>query len=259
MKSNGNRRTDEILREIESTRSDMDHTLTAIERKLTPGQLVDQGLDYLRGSGANEFVHNLGGSVKQNPLPVALVGIGLAWLMAGGRNGGGRSTGAVRDWSEGAASRIAEASGGARERVGQARQSLSDTAQSARERLSRTADSARHQLDRAREGYDWMVREQPLALGAIGVAIGALFAAAAPRTRKEDELMGETRDRLMDQAKEAGKAQLDKAKEVADKAASAATGEAQRQGMTPSSASSPPSSPGKPAFSTGGQSKGGGR
>ena len=245
MKSNGNRRTEEIRREIESTRSDMDHTLTAIERKLTPGQLVDQGLDYLRGSGANEFVHNLGGSVKQNPLPVALVGIGLAWLMAGGRNGGAPSKGAARNWSEGAASRIAEASGGARERVGQARQSLSDTAQSARERLSRTADSARHQLDRAREGYDWMVREQPLALGAIGVAIGALFAAAAPRTRKEDELMGETRDRLMEQAKDAGKEQLDKAKEVADKAASAASGEAQRQ----------------PGFSTGqsGQPKGGGR
>ena len=246
MKSNGNRRTEEILREIESTRSDMDHTLTAIERKLTPGQLVDQGLDYLRGSGANEFVHNLGGSVKQNPLPVALVGIGLAWLMAGGRNsGGGPSTGAAREWSEGAASRIAEASGGARERMGQARQSLAETAQSARERLSRTADGARHQLDRAREGYDWMVREQPLALGAIGVAIGALLAAAAPRTRKEDELMGETRDRLMAQARETGKAQLDKAKEVADKAASAASGEAQRQ----------------PGFSTGqsGQPKGGAR
>jgi ElaB/YqjD/DUF883 family membrane-anchored ribosome-binding protein len=247
MKTNGNRRTEEILREIESTRTDMDHTLTAIERKLTPGQLVDQGLDYLRGSGANEFVHNLGGSVKQNPLPVALMGIGLAWLMASGRNGStGPSGHAMGDWAAGTGSRMSQASGtakerlgqatdSARERIGQARQSLSDTAQSTRERLSRTADSARHQLDRAREGYDWMVREQPLALGAIGVAIGALFAAAAPRTRKEDELMGETRDRLMAQAKDTGKAQLDKAKEVADKAASAATGEAQRQGMAPSS------------------------
>jgi hypothetical protein len=75
MKTNGGRRRDEILAEVESVRSDMDSTLSQIERKLTPGELVDQGLEYLRGSGANEFLSNLGTSVKENPVPVALTGI----------------------------------------------------------------------------------------------------------------------------------------------------------------------------------------
>ena len=85
MRTNGGRRPEEILAEIDQTRHEMDRTLSAIEHRLTPGQLVDQGLDYLRHSGANEFVQNLGGTAKQNPLPVALTAIGLAWLMTLGR------------------------------------------------------------------------------------------------------------------------------------------------------------------------------
>jgi hypothetical protein len=65
-----------------------------------------------------------------------------------------------------------------------------------------------------------MVREQPLALGAIGLAVGALLAAAAPRTRTENELMGEASDRLAERAKEAGREQLQtatqKVKEVVE-------------------------------------------
>jgi hypothetical protein len=59
-----------------------------------------------------------------------------------------------------------------------------------------------------------MMREQPLALGAIGLAVGAFFAAMAPRTHKEDELMGEASDRLADQAKQIGTEKLEQAKEV---------------------------------------------
>ncbi|MGH8741625.1 MAG: DUF3618 domain-containing protein, partial [Burkholderiales bacterium] len=70
MRHNGERRPEEIQAEIARTRGDMDATLTAIEQRLTPGQLVDQGIDYIRNSGANEFVSNLGGSVKSNPMPV---------------------------------------------------------------------------------------------------------------------------------------------------------------------------------------------
>jgi hypothetical protein len=59
MKHNGGqhndaRKPDEILAEIERTRHDMDSTLTAIEHRLTPGQLFDQGVDYLRNSGGHE-------------------------------------------------------------------------------------------------------------------------------------------------------------------------------------------------------------
>lgn len=245
MKDNGGRSRDEILAEVESVRSDMDSTLSQIERKLTPGQMVDQGLAYLRSSGANEFLSNLGTSVKQNPLPIALTGVCIAWLMAAGRTGNaGMQAGAAgtsfrrasdRAWSSArdqagragktlsdaaqaarehasrAGRTLSDAAQAARDTYDQAKESLSGTAQYAREGLSRGADLAQRQFERARGGYDWMMREQPLALAAIGIAVGALLAAAAPRTEAEDEWMGEASDRLAGQAKEAGREQLERA------------------------------------------------
>ena len=73
--------------------------------------------------------------------------------------------------------------------------------QSAKDRASQIGSSARQQLDRARGGWDSMLNEHPLALGAIGLAIGAVCAAMAPRTEKEDQLMGPARDDLLDKMK----------------------------------------------------------
>ena len=196
MRHNGGRRPEEILAEIERTRTDMDATLSAIEHRLTPGQLVDQGIDYLRHSGANEFVANLGGSVKHNPLPVALVGIGLAWLMAAGKR------------PDEHRERTSETLDRASSALQSTRQTLGQTAQSMRERAGAIASATRQQAARAKGGMDYMLREQPLALGAIGLAIGAVVAAMAPRTRQEDELMGEARDRFIEEAAQAGKEKL---------------------------------------------------
>jgi hypothetical protein len=108
---------------------------------------------------------------------------------------------------------------------------MSQLGQSARERASDLGSSARYQVERAKSSLDYMMREQPLALGAIGLAVGAFVAALAPRTRKEDELMGDTRDRLMDQAKQVGKEKLGEVERVATAAMSTASQEAQRQGL----------------------------
>jgi ElaB/YqjD/DUF883 family membrane-anchored ribosome-binding protein len=226
------RRPEDILAEIDRTRHEMDHTLSAIEHRLTPGQLVDQGIDYLRHSGANEFVQNLGSQVKYNPLPVSLVGIGLAWLMAaskrqpdhGSEYGSssygrlGERAGEMKDrLTQGAQSMREHASGTAEAagaKFGEMRERATAATQSAKERMASMGSGARYQMERARSSADYMMREQPLALGAIGLAVGAFFAAMAPRTQKEDELMGEARDRLVDQAREMGTEKLEQAKEV---------------------------------------------
>jgi ElaB/YqjD/DUF883 family membrane-anchored ribosome-binding protein len=262
MKHNGGqhndaRKPDEILAEIERTRHDMDSTLTALEHRLTPGQLFDQGVDYLRNSGGQEFVHNLGTQAKNNPMPIALVGIGLAWLMASGKNPParysydssstsygpsiGERAGELGNKASGMASsaksKVHDTTQAVGDRMRQAKDSLTSAGQSARQRVSDLSGSARYRVERARSGVDYMMREQPLALGAIGVAIGAMFAALAPRTRKEDELMGDTRDRLLDQAKEAGKEKLEQAKDVANAAMGAASKEAENRGLKPQSGS----------------------
>jgi ElaB/YqjD/DUF883 family membrane-anchored ribosome-binding protein len=215
MKDNGGRRPEQILTDIYRTRDELEKTLVAIEHRLTPGQLVDQGLEYLRHSGANEFVHNLGGAAKQNPLPVALVGIGLAWLMALGRQP------AQNYGSSMTSSRLHEGMTSMRDKASGAAHSAAESMHSIRDRAAQVTDTAREQWLRARGGMDYLVHEQPFALGAIGLAIGAVLGAAAPRTRQEERLMGEASRGLAEKAKELGSQQLDKAqqavKQVAEK------------------------------------------
>lgn len=213
---NGERRPDEIEAEIARTRTDMHATLTAIEQRLTPGQLIDQGLDYLRHSGGREFVSNLSGSVKNNPIPVALMGIGMAWLMAtGNRRPAYLEAGGT---GEGGLSSVKERLSSSKERLSSSKERLAENLSSARERVGQLGESARYRMEQMRGGYDSIVREQPLVLGAIGLAVGALLGAGLPRTRQEDELMGEASDRLTEKAKEAGREQIEKAKEVASAA-----------------------------------------
>src|SRR5690606_10205189 len=80
---------DELEREIDETRAEVQATLYALERKLSPEQLLDRTLGRVRSDGG-EFVHNLSESVKNNPMPLLLTSIGLAWMMmSNGRRGNG--------------------------------------------------------------------------------------------------------------------------------------------------------------------------
>lgn len=164
----GTRPATEIQAEIDRTRHEMDGTLSAIEQRLSPGQIIDQGMSYLRRNGGTEFVANLGEQAKQNPMPVALVGLGIAWLMAGGK---------VSAAGESASSKLGEA----------------------KDRLADTANATRDGYVRARDGIEAMMREQPLALGALGLALGALAAALAPRTEMEDRIAGKAAGELQKQ------------------------------------------------------------
>lgn len=71
----------ELQREIEVQRTRVESTIDQIQQKLSPGQLVDELLAYGKGSGG-AFVTSLQKNVTSNPLPVALLGVSLAWLIA---------------------------------------------------------------------------------------------------------------------------------------------------------------------------------
>jgi hypothetical protein len=79
-----NRSPEEIQRDIERTRAEMGNTLETIRQKMSPGELLDQALDYFKNSGPSQFTSNLGETVKNNPVPVALMGLGIGWLMLAG-------------------------------------------------------------------------------------------------------------------------------------------------------------------------------
>jgi hypothetical protein len=83
-------------------------------------------------------------------------------------------------------------------------------------------------MDTLRSNLTELFKAQPLALGAIGLAIGAGIAAALPPTKAESEYLGEASDAVQQKAKQfAGEA-----KEVAEDALNAATEEARKQGLT---------------------------
>ncbi len=221
---------EEIERDIERTRAEVGTTLDALQSKLTPGQLIDQAFTYLRSSAPADFTSNLSRTVRENPVPVVLMGVGIAWLMAQNRRGpmpsagthvptlgdewdtayGRPVDGAAEGESHGLRERAAHLRDSARdtrERVGEGmqhtRERMAERMHHARERAGEWRDRSREQVYRARGAVSHIVDEQPLVLGAIGVAIGAALGAGLPATRREDRLMGDTRDELFEKARRA--------------------------------------------------------
>ena len=234
MNHDNDRSAAQIQDDVKHSRSQLDQTLSQIEQRLAPGRLMEDGLDYLRHNGATEYVANLGDAAKRDPVPLALVGVGIAWLMLSSRRGAsngstGLSTNALSRGIGSTVTGVKDAGSSVKgtvsdlgDKLSQTKRSLSETAQSAMDRTREIGDAARQGAERVRGSYDYLVNEQPLALGAIGLALGVAIAAAAPRTRQEDRLMGDASDRIGDDVKAAGREQLDKVKHAAASAEDAA-------------------------------------
>lgn len=75
-----------IERDIDRTRARLDTRLSELASRLSPGQIVDETLGMLRTREGADFARNLGEAVREKPIPAALAGIGIAWLMAGPRD-----------------------------------------------------------------------------------------------------------------------------------------------------------------------------
>ena len=243
---------EEMERDVERARAEVSAKIDQIQSRLSPGEIMDQAIGYLRTSLPAEFGQNLSDAVRTNPVPVALIGVGIAWLAISGRNGAsparysdeadryrGRSTddlgenweftrGSANDDTDGRS--LGDRAGdGASDMAEQAARGIRDTIRSARDSVRSARDTMHRASDRTRDTYDRarssmanarasaadMIEDQPLLLGALGLAVGAGLGASLPRTRVEDELMGDTRDDLMHGAAE-------RAREYADRAADTA-------------------------------------
>lgn len=237
IETDSNRDPAELERDIDRTRANLGRTVDELEHRLSPGELVDQALGMAREHGG-EFATNLGRSVKNNPVPMLLTGVGLAWMMASSnepRAPSGDTLGGVRGARDAVQSRAGSAGASISDSARHAREKVSGTVGSAGERLRGGADRFRSGADRARSGFDYMMEEQPLVVGAMGVALGAALGAALPRTEREDRMLGEASDSLTDQAKHKATEAYDEARERASEAAAAVqerdrSGESQWEG-----------------------------
>jgi ElaB/YqjD/DUF883 family membrane-anchored ribosome-binding protein len=278
--------------EVQAQRARVEGMLDELQGRLSPGQLVDQALAYARNGGGADFVRNLGRATRDHPLPLALMGVSLAWLMAtSARPRGPRWPADEEPWLEpserdaygllegekdfavgdgerrlgAAASEIgdivthaAAEVGDAARRTGQAaREAARRTGRAARSSARRTGDAARSTADaaarygrQARHGLAQMLDEQPLVLGAIGVAIGAALGALLRPTTSEDAWLGEASDAVRRRAGEVAKDEAGKLRSVADAAVEAAAEQARRNGLGEEAAAAmkgeEPEAPAKP-------------
>ncbi|MEJ0058749.1 MAG: DUF3618 domain-containing protein [Terricaulis sp.] len=174
--------TDRIESDLNQTRDAIHDTINALGQKLSPGQLIDELIGLAKGQ-TGVFASNLGRQVRDNPLPAALIGAGVAMYILNRNSHGGASHavlsaddwnveeryrrveqarwGTVRNPNESEddfKSRLADAQGLAlqlkqnageaihqfRERIAQAVTSLEQSAQATRERVGAAFSGAVH-------------------------------------------------------------------------------------------------------------------
>ena len=208
-------------------------------------------------------------TIKQNPIPSFLTGVGLSWLLARGASDSGRRRDRYRrrgyyedDYDRYApegyyadaygeepyyheeAHYVAEreraelhdddsgpsAGERASEKADQARRQASQAAGQARRTAQRYGRQARRRAQRAETQVERWMDENPLAVGAATLAIGAFTGLMFPSTRREDEMMGRTRDRALREAKGYAQEAAERGQRVAQKAAEEAKETAKEEG-----------------------------
>lgn len=254
--------------EIERTRADMSETVDAIQERLSPQNLREQAKDRVKEATvgrAREAKSGIVDTVRANPLPAALTGIGLGWLLMSARQQGParpryraedyRITNErapvaaeypLRDEEGTDGPSTGEALGRARDKVGEtatqaqdkaqdvagrAQSKASDLGSRTRERAGQLGTQARQQAGRAGDGFRRMLDENPLTVGALGVGAGAAIGLAIPESSKEHEVMGEARDTVVEKAQEKAQEVQQRVQHVAEEAQGAAQQEAENQGL----------------------------
>jgi hypothetical protein len=295
--------------EIAKDRMETEATLDAIQDRLTPAHLKEQAREKVRevtigkaqnmahtaGNRAKDAGYSMLDTLKDNIIPTAMIGVGLAWLVKNRKSedeghygeyyaddpyleeeypedqlryytgpaadmrtyysesresGQGRTARHAREKASGAAERAREKARAAGEKSGEmmdhAREKVSSVGErageavgEARDRASEAASHAAHRTRelsrRARYKSRRMKDENPLIMAGALFAVGAALGFLIPETRKEQEWMGETRDELMDRAKERSRDTLERMEEVAKEtgktAKETAKEEAKRQGL----------------------------
>ncbi|MDB6048748.1 MAG: Protein of uncharacterized function [Pseudomonas sp.] len=234
-----------LEREIDAQRSSIGSIVDALESKLSPGQLIDEVMSYTRTNGG-EFFNNLGTSIKANPVPTVLTSVGLLWLMLGSNKRPTYSTSSapsgpsmfdtlgnrisdmadsVTDTLGNVKARVQEKAHGLQDGASQLKDkasqmtgSVTDKFSSAGQQVNMTSHDTTHamrqQSQKVKSGFSYMLKEQPLALAAIGIALGAMVGAALPMTNKENQMLGQTSDSLTDKAKQMASDGYDKATEI---------------------------------------------
>ena len=204
----------------------------------------------------SDFIQDLGDAVRKNPLSAALIGMGVLWLFTGSRpveragdfvrntrfdrvpdaagNAFDAARSTLRSGTDAIGEGVASVGGAVKDRAVDAFDNAArygrDYAETASEYF--TSIPGTEIFDTVRSNLSEVFRSQPLALGAIGIAIGAGIAAALPTSEVEADYLGGTSDTVKAKAAEFATEQMDHVTTVAQNVVEAATEEARQQGLT---------------------------
>ena len=73
------RLSEQLEHEAETARANLTADLDELRHRITPGQIVDEAVDFARDTPVAEFARNLLRDLRENPLPLLLIGAGIAW------------------------------------------------------------------------------------------------------------------------------------------------------------------------------------
>src|ERR1700693_2352106 len=73
--------SERLEREAERARDELSASLDQLRLRLTPGQMGDEAVGYLRGTPVADFGRNLGREVREHPLPLLVMLAGMTWAI----------------------------------------------------------------------------------------------------------------------------------------------------------------------------------
>jgi hypothetical protein len=139
----------------------------------------------MAGSTAVDAGSGFWDMVRRNPVPAAMTGLGIAWLMMNREETRFRPMTTVSHVS----SNIPVPP------VGE----LTDRA---RDQFGELGTGAQHKMYRAQSKLERTLNDTPLAIGAAAIGLGAALGLAVPTTSRERELMGGARENLIERTQE---------------------------------------------------------
>jgi len=207
-------------------------------------------------------------TARQNPLAIGLIGLGLGILFFGGsrkkkskyrynndydydrdnQNYGRRfsskdnqstlatAQNKVSDAASAVSDKVSSAAGAVSDTVSGAAGAVSNTvgnvASKAYKQVGNLGSQAQDLAGTAQDQYEYYIEENPLAVGAVVMALGAAVGLAIPSTRVENRWMGETRENLIQKAEETARDAIGKVQQVAGQVTETVKEEAKNQGLT---------------------------
>lgn len=166
--------TDQLEHEVEHVRSQLVDALDEFRANLSPGQVLDQLTEYAGEGDAGEFYRRLRHQMGQNPVPMVLVGTGVAWMMLSSVLGSSTRTETSRRQSA-MGDELAERAGSAADTVKEAGSATVDIAGRMGEAASESARSAGNAI---REGAERASDRLGAAAGAAGDAVSKASSSA---------------------------------------------------------------------------------